>query len=431
MRSRALVLAVAACVALLFAAAAGAQSLLDRTSTDRADEAIGPQIHAVYAVPSDGPDAALDTSGTLGAWLTGFNGWFARQTGGTTLRLDTAGGTPDVTFLHLSETTAALAGRAEAAVRAVYGDLVRAGLSDPTKKYVVAIPGVGDPNVCGIATQSGPLALVFVNHCSGVRREFVAGHELLHTLGAVDACGAHADATGHVSGGEDDLMYAYTQPLDVEPLLDPGHDDYWGPAGDNHMPASCPASANVANSIWLTSHPFYRVVVTGAAHGSIELRRSGESTDECTAAEPCAEVVQGGAVLDLTPDADDGYRFVGWTGVSCSDADCSVTVAANATIGATFVPEPHLAIAVTGAGRVSVPALETSCTKRCDLALPYQEATVLRPPAAKGSRFAGWSGACHGTAVTCSVTLSADSAATARFAKPKPAARCRPHQRSS
>src|SRR4051812_50217216 len=82
MRSRALVLAVAACVALLFAAAAGAQSLLDRTSTDRADEAIGPQIHAVYAVPSDGPDAALDTNGTLGAWLTGFNGWVARQTGG-------------------------------------------------------------------------------------------------------------------------------------------------------------------------------------------------------------------------------------------------------------------------------------------------------------------------------------------------------------
>src|SRR3954453_5193 len=82
MRSRALVLAVAACVVLLFAAAAGAQSFLDRTSTDRADEAIGPQIHAVYAVPSDGPDAALDTSGTLGAWLTGFNGWVPRQTGG-------------------------------------------------------------------------------------------------------------------------------------------------------------------------------------------------------------------------------------------------------------------------------------------------------------------------------------------------------------
>jgi hypothetical protein len=339
-----------------------------------------------------------------------------------------------VTFLRLSETTAALAGGASAAVSLVYADLVRAGLSDPTKKYIVAMPGVGDPNVCGIAAHSGPIALLLVDHCAGgVSWQFVAGHELLHTLGAVGGCATHADGTGHVSDREDDLMYAYAQPLGVLPVLDPGHDDYWGPVGDNHMPASCPASANVANSLWLTSHPFYRVVVKGAEHGEIQLRRTGEATEDCTVDEPCSDVVEAGAVFELTPNPDDGYRFASWTGASCSDADCSVTVTANADIGATFVPEPHLAVAVTGAGRVGVPALGTSCTKRCDLAVPYQEATVLRATAAKGSRFSGWSGACHGTAVTCTVTLSADGAVAAHFAKPKPkpVPRCRPHQRST
>jgi uncharacterized repeat protein (TIGR02543 family) len=427
MRFRALPLLVVAVLALVFVAGASA---LDRTSVDRPDEAVGPQVHLVYAVPSDGPDVALDTSGTLGSWLTGFNGWLAGQTGGTQVRVDTFGGQPDVTFLRLPQSTADLAGSSTTAINLVYSDLLAAGLTDPDKKYLVAIPGVGDPLVCGIGAYTGPLALIFIDHCEGaVSEQFVLGHELFHTLGAVSNCAPHSNGGGHVGDNEDDLMYPYAQPLGVTPVLDPGHDDYWGPPGDDHLPASCPESANVANSDFLTSHPFYRLLVNGSEHGSIQLDHEGDVGQDCTVDAPCNEVVPSGGTYELSPNPDDGYRFAGWTGASCTGEDCTITVNANTTVSANFVADPHLSLSVTGRGRVLVPDLGTSCTKTCDVSFPYQEATSLRAVPAKGWRLAGWGGACSGTAATCSVTLSDDGAASARFAKLPPL--CRAHQKST
>ncbi|MFN2590153.1 MAG: hypothetical protein ABR518_05240 [Actinomycetota bacterium] len=42
---------------------------------------------------------------------------------------------------------------------------------------------------------------------------------------------------------------------------------------------------------------------------------------------------------------------------------------------------------------------------------------TLTATAASGSTFTGWSGACSGTAATCTVTMDAAKTATATFAK--------------
>jgi hypothetical protein len=60
-----------------------------RATEDRPDEAEGPQLHAIYFVPSDGQDGTLDTNGTIENALASMNLWLDGRTGGRHLRLDT------------------------------------------------------------------------------------------------------------------------------------------------------------------------------------------------------------------------------------------------------------------------------------------------------------------------------------------------------
>ncbi len=75
--------------ALLAAAPAGAAH---RATTDLPDDFRGPQIHLVYAIPSDGPDRGLDTGGNIAQTAANFSAWLRGQTGGRSLRYDTASG---------------------------------------------------------------------------------------------------------------------------------------------------------------------------------------------------------------------------------------------------------------------------------------------------------------------------------------------------
>lgn len=56
------VLAVAALSVVWFPAGARADSL-PRSEVDRPDDFKGPQVHVVYAIPSDGQDRALEPTG--------------------------------------------------------------------------------------------------------------------------------------------------------------------------------------------------------------------------------------------------------------------------------------------------------------------------------------------------------------------------------
>ena len=233
--------------------------------TDLPDEQVGPQIHFVYAIPAGGVDRQFDQSGQISRWATTFNDWLASQTGGVRLRIDTSNGAADVTFVQLPETELQLTAMGFAATVQITTDVFAQIARDPNKKYVIIYEGSDNFGFCGHALD---VSVVYLNSCNF--SDWVAmliGHEVFHLLGAVNPCAPHATQYEETGDNPQDLM-AFDVPFIDAALLDPGHDDYWGPPGDDHLPSTCPPEANVANSDYLTSHPFVNLTVTALAGGS-------------------------------------------------------------------------------------------------------------------------------------------------------------------
>jgi Ca2+-binding RTX toxin-like protein len=254
--SRSALIAAVAAVGLMGASAAEATAL-PRSTTDRPDDVAGHQIHVFYVVPSDRADRSLDTNGTLANTVASFREWLSTKAEGRTLRLDTFGGEPDITFRRLTRTDAEL--RAFAHPRgAIEADLDAAGFDDPDKIYAVYYDGTSD-SACGGGAWPpvlpGNVAAMYLNGlpdyvvpCSsnpfagpgGPPRymEFAMLHEILHTLGFVASCAPHHHRAGHVSEDPDDLMWAgdgFWVPSGWTAVkLDAGNDDYY-----RHSIAGC------------------------------------------------------------------------------------------------------------------------------------------------------------------------------------------------
>ncbi|MGH3132195.1 MAG: hypothetical protein ACRDNY_00360, partial [Gaiellaceae bacterium] len=82
-----------------------------RATEDRPDASLGAQLHAMYFVPSDGVDEALDTNGVIENAVASMNLWLEGQSGGRHLRLDTyvdrkTGPRLDVSFVRGNRTNA-------------------------------------------------------------------------------------------------------------------------------------------------------------------------------------------------------------------------------------------------------------------------------------------------------------------------------------
>ena len=211
-----------------------------RHERDQPDDLAGAQVHVVYAVPSDAEDGNLDRYGDIERSLEAMQHWLGAETG-QRLRLDTAGGRLDVTFLRLpfsaqegEERGAALAPDLEGAIRDRLG-------TSSDKAYAVYYAGrSGD--LCGTATVEGRVAVAFVHPegCSpravgGAREtpstyETVMLHELLHVFGAVPECAPHRlETSAHVGTRAEDLMYAGPEwSGHDEVVVDAGRDDYFG-----------------------------------------------------------------------------------------------------------------------------------------------------------------------------------------------------------
>ncbi len=260
----ALVAAVVLCT--LAGAAPAARQALPRATSDRPDEARGPQLHVVYAVPSDGTDRALDTSGAIASSVASFQRWLAGETGGASLRQDTFQGELDITFVRLPATDAAIAARG-AFVRDELEQLLRSGGHlTANKLYAVYYDGSSTYSCGGGAwppALPGSVAAMYLHGrppgapacdtnalaAPGAPPgylDYAMLHELLHTLGAVPSCAPHHHLAGHTSDREDDIMWAGTGRWQIPGRLDPGRDDYYG-----HGRSDC---LDLARSPYLTSN---------------------------------------------------------------------------------------------------------------------------------------------------------------------------------
>jgi hypothetical protein len=243
---------------------AGATSaVLPRVTTDRPDDSAAPQIHVIYALPSDGVDRVLDEQGTLNDSVASWNTWLATQTGGLDLRLDTSNGMLDTTFVRLPESDAQIEARGAFVRDELEKQLHTLGFNQPQKIYAVyydgrssfacgggAWPPVLAGNVAALylhGLYSGPVPCD-TNRWGSVGGprylEFAMIHELLHTLGFVPTCAPHHTSAGHVSDSPADLMYAGSAPW-TPSTLDVGHDDYYD--------AKHTACLDLSASVYLTS----------------------------------------------------------------------------------------------------------------------------------------------------------------------------------
>ena len=195
----------------------------DEATADRLPDAVASyQLHAVYAIPSDGTDRYFQDAPLIARDLAAIDSWWISQDSTRTLRWDMqafAGcdslfGGLDISFIRLPAPASAYADP----VNGGYSNLVR-GLSssflDPYKKYEVFYDGPIDPNaaICGVSSF-GPIDIGASYAFTLVQADAAEGrcgslgnsdymaetsvHEVIHNLGAVSPSAPHVCANGHV-----------------------------------------------------------------------------------------------------------------------------------------------------------------------------------------------------------------------------------------
>lgn len=233
------------------------QASSPRATVDCRDDSDLPQIHLIYAIPSDGCDQELDKNGSIRASVASAQSWLAKESGGPRLRFDTCQGDLDVTFVRLPRTDQDYAAFGDDVPDQVEYDLWSAGFSAPNKIYAAYYGGTlkkcgqapqppdKPGNVVVLAPKTRDCPGDFPSSSPPAQWEFTLIHEVFHALGAVSPrapnyCKAKDCAPGHVAQPQcqpqDDLMSA--PKWDFPSRLDVGKDDYWGHSQDGFVDIS-------------------------------------------------------------------------------------------------------------------------------------------------------------------------------------------------
>ena len=155
------------------------------------------------------------------------------------------------------------------------------------------------------------------------------------------------------------------------------------------------------------------VATTGTGSGHVSSSPAGI---DCGAS--CQASFVNGATVTLTAVAAADSTFTGWSG-ACSGTAAACTLALTSARSATanFTAKAVATVVATGTGngRVSSSPAGIDCGATCQARFTNGTAVTLTAVAAPGSTFMGWSGACSGTAPTCTLAMTDDQTATAAF----------------
>ncbi|MDT7688208.1 MAG: hypothetical protein QOJ70_3860 [Acidobacteriota bacterium] len=130
----------------------------------------------------------------------------------------------------------------------------------------------------------------------------------------------------------------------------------------------------------------------------------------------CAASYDMNAQVTLTASPNSGSVFTGWSG-ACTGAQSSCTLSVNDALNVTanFAPLFNLTVKDAGSGSVASAPAAIDCGKTCTAKLAQGTRLTLTATPATGVKFTGWSGACSGTSLTCSVVMSKDTQVQANF----------------
>ena len=138
----------------------------------------------------------------------------------------------------------------------------------------------------------------------------------------------------------------------------------------------------------------------------------------------CTTTFSIGSKVDLTAQPLDSHEFVGWEGACTgSSPTCSLALDAGKSVTASFRnknPRANIQITFGGAGGGSVTSMPVGlqCSGDCTGGFDMGTSLTLTAAPDSTSYFTGWTGACTGSARTCTLTLSADASVTANFGNP-------------
>ena len=147
---------------------------------------------------------------------------------------------------------------------------------------------------------------------------------------------------------------------------------------------------------------------------------------------PLAGVLNGWSET-LIATAGSGSTFTGWTGACSGSAPtCRVIVGGLVNVGATFTAtigggggggggattaNLTLKVSTSNPGTVTSDIGGVNCGTACTAAVAPGTAVTLTAIPPVGKTFAGWSGACTGSASTCTISVNANLAVKASFNK--------------
>ena len=132
----------------------------------------------------------------------------------------------------------------------------------------------------------------------------------------------------------------------------------------------------------------------------------------------CAASFADGASVTLTAAPATGSTFSGWSGACSGAGACTVNSRSDRSVTATFTLQPRTLTvrkAGTGTGRITSLPAGINCPGTCAFSFLFGASVKLTAKPSSRSIFSGWSGACHGTAAACTLSMTASTATTASF----------------
>lgn len=263
-------------------------------------------------------------------------------------------------------------------------------------------------NVVGV-NNGCAASLVATDQSGTAASPLDAGLEPISANGGPTATHALATGSAAIDGGNAGGCLGWDPLLGVDfPFAEDQRAETRPTDGDGDTSVVCDAGSFEAPTFvaptWLLA-----VALAGTGSGSVSSMPAGIS---CPA--DCDESYTDGTDVTLTPVADPGSVFTGWSGDCTGTAACQVTMSTDRDVTATFVPLRTLSVTVVGGGSVASTPAGIACPSDCTHDFPDGEPVDLAATPDPGFEFAGWSGDCSGPGI-CQVTMSQNRSVTATF----------------
>lgn len=177
--------------------------------------------------------------------------------------------------------------------------------------------------------------------------------------------------------------------------------------------ADCVVAVTAATAVTANFTRRYDFAVSklGAGIGTV----SGNGIDCGTT---CALSYDAGTAISLTATPGAGSVFNGWSGDCSGTGACVLSMNANHAVTATFGVQASsytLRVTKTGSGTVTSSPKGINCGHTCSKVFKTGTSVTLTAKPARRHSFLGWSGACSGTALTCTVQIQGDRSVGATF----------------